>query len=268
MAKTEVEQQKKRAPRAPAGPERKEPRSEAMEWIKSIGIALVLFVLIRTFLIQAFTIPSGSMERTLLVGDYLMANNVTFGARVPFTDWRVPSVRDPRRGEIVVFRPTYNDPVIDVVKRVVALPGDTVRMDGGAVSINGRRLDEPYARDDGVPDRPLPAYGGVEQRMQGIDPERFGYHWHLDALAPGVDRASYAPTRENWGPLVVPEGRYLLLGDNRDHSLDSRYLGFIPRRQIVGKPMFIYFSYDKLRPAPFPRPLTTARWGRIGMPVR
>src|SRR5690606_27661395 len=102
--------------------------NELLEWGKSLVIALALFLVIRTFLVQAYTIPSGSMEDTLLVGDYLMANNAIYGAHIPFTAWRVPAIREPQFGDVVVFRPAYNDPVIDVVKRVVGEPGDTVQM--------------------------------------------------------------------------------------------------------------------------------------------
>lgn len=226
--------------------------SEAREWAKSLGVAVALFLVIRTFLLQAFSIPSGSMENTLLIGDYLMANNAIFGAHIPFTDARLPAFRDPRHGDIVVFRPTYNDPIIDVVKRVIGEPGDTVQMREGVVYRNGKQLNEPYVIRSGTPDRPMDRFGFG------------GYEWHLGALTAGTSRESYAPTRDNWGPLVVPAGHYFLMGDNRDESLDSRYMGFIPRGVIRGKPMFIYFSYNPQADAPFPRPVTAARWSRIG----
>lgn len=235
-------------------------KSEALEWIKSLGTAIVLFLVIRTFLMQAFSIPSSSMEPTLLIGDYLMANNAIYGAHVPFTDARLPAFRDPRHGDIVVFRPTYNDPVIDVVKRVIGEPGDTVRMVAGQMFRNGRALSEPYAQRSGAPDHPIESFGSVDQGMQGVDPRRYGAHWHLEALPAGVDRATYAPTRDSWGPLVVPAGHYFLMGDNRDASLDSRFMGFIPRDVIRGKPMFIYFSYDGYAGSFFSAP----RWSRIG----
>ena len=227
-----------------------------MEWIKSLAIAVVLFVVIRTFLVQAYTIPSGSMEPTLLIGDYLMANNAIYGAHVPFTDLRTPAFRDPEHGDIVVFRPTYNHPVIDVVKRVIGESGDTIQMIDRVVYRNGRPLNEPYADPDYLPDEPLELTGPG------------GYSWHLSALPAGVDRSTYRPTRDSWGPLVVPPNHYLLLGDNRDQSLDSRYMGFIPRDVIRGKAMFIYFSVDHTVDRPFPRFLTAARWGRIGTPIQ
>lgn len=257
------------APGAPAGaaaasdaPKKK--KNEVLEWLKSLGTAVVLFLVIRTFLMQAFSIPSSSMEPTLQIGDYLMANNAIFGAHVPFTDARLPAFRDPRHGDIVVFRPTYNNPVIDVVKRVIGEPGDTLRMVDGTVYRNGQALVEPYVQRLGTPDHAIENFGSADQGMQGVDPQQYGAHWHLDALPAGVDRATYAPTRDNWGPLVVPAGHYFLMGDNREASLDSRFMGFIPRDVIRGKPMFIYFSYDPAAGAPFTRALTDARWSRIG----
>jgi signal peptidase I len=232
------------------------PRNELLEWIKSLAIAVVLFFVIRTFLVQAYTIPSGSMENTLLVGDYLMANNAVFGAKIPFTELRVPAFREPQHGDVVVFRPTYNDPVIDVVKRVIGEPGDTIQMIDRVVYRNGERLEEPYTDLDYFPDEPLQRFGPA------------GYDWHLAALPAGVDQEAYRPTRDNWGPLVVPEGNYLLLGDNRDQSLDSRYMGFIPRQVIRGKAMFIYYSIDPEPDRPFPHFLTAARWGRLGQMLR
>lgn len=231
-------------------------QSETLEWVKSFGIAVLLFFVIRTFLIQAFTIPSGSMENTLLIGDYLMANNAIYGAHVPFTDLRVPAFRDPRLGDIVVFRPTYNDPIIDVVKRVVGVPGDTIQMVDRTLYRNGERLDEPYVEPNYTPDEPMERFG------------MGGYQWHFDALAPGTNPETYAPTRDSWGPLVVPAEHYMLLGDNRDQSLDSRFMGFIPREVIRGKALFIYYSINPFVDRPFPRFLTAVRWDRIGSIIR
>lgn len=241
--------------RTPTTPPARKGHSESWEWMKSLGIALVFFIIIRTFLFQAFSIPSGSMESTLLVGDYLMANNTVFGARIPFTETALPGLRDPRHGEIVVFRPTYNRPVIDVVKRVIGEPGDVVEMREGVVYRNGERLEEPYARKSGTPDVPM-QYSGPS-----------GFAWHLEHLPAEVDRESYRPSRDEWGPLRVPEGHYFLMGDNRDESLDSRYVGFVPRDVIHGKPMFIYYSVDPGVDRPF-RFLSGARWSRIGDGIR
>ena len=231
-------------------------RNELVEWVKSLLIAVALFLVIRTFLVQAYTIPSGSMESTLLIGDYLMANNAIFGAHIPFTPWKVPAIREPQHGDVVVFRPDYNDPVIDVVKRVIGEPGDTIQMIDRVVYRNGDPIDEPYIESIYTPDQPLQRFGNS------------GYDWHLRHLPETVPGDSYHPTRDNWGPLIVPDHSYLLLGDNRDESWDSRYVGFIPREVIRGKAMFIYFSVDKQLDRPFPHFLTAARWGRIGQVIR
>jgi signal peptidase I len=238
-----------------------------LEGLKSILIAVLLFFVIRTFIVTAYSIPSESMEETLLVGDYLMANNALFGATLPFTDIKLPALRDPRRGEIVVFRPGYNDPQIDVVKRVIGVPGDTLQMTDGALFRNGQRVNERYAHYDEAFDTPIPLEGfGLMD--PNVRPDAYGAKNHLPLLLPSVDARSYRPTRNNWGPLVVPAGHYWLMGDNRDQSLDSRYMGPIPRRTIRGKPLFIYYSFDKQAGAPFPAFITAARWKRIGTVIR
>jgi signal peptidase I len=233
------------------------PRTEgSWELVKSVVVAILLFLLIRTFLLQAYTIPSGSMEDTLLIGDYLMANNAIYGAHIPLTGWRTPAFREPKNSDVVVFRPAYNQPVIDVVKRVVGVPGDTLEMIERVLHRNGQALDESYVDPHYLPDMPMPSEGFPN------------YRWHLEMMPARAERASYAPTRDNWGPLVVPEEHFFLLGDNRDQSLDSRYAGPIPRAEIRGRAIFIYFSYDPRSPRPFPRAVTAARWGRIGKLIR
>jgi signal peptidase I len=235
-------------------------KNETWEWIKSLAIAVVLFLVIRTFLIQAYTIPSSSMENTLLIGDYLMANNAIYGAQIPFTGLRMPAFREPVNGDIVVFRPEYNDPVIDVVKRIVGAPGDTLQMIERVLHRNGAALQEPYLEPNYMPDLPIERAG-----MLGAN---CCYIWHLDHMPDGADAEGYRPTRDNWGPLVIPAGHFMLLGDNRDQSLDSRYAGFIPRDVVRGKAMFIYYSIDPDPYRPFPRLLTAARWGRIGSVIQ
>jgi signal peptidase I len=169
-----------RAPTAAEKPSQPVAKEGPLEWIRSFAIAVLLFLVIRTFLIQAFTIPSGSMEDTLLVGDYLMANNAIYGAHIPLTGLRVPAFREPRNGDVVVFRPIYNDPVIDVVKRVVGEPGDTVQMIERVLHRNGRAVDEPYLEPNYLPDEPLQRFG------------LGGYEWHLEVLPPAWTRR---PTR-------------------------------------------------------------------------
>lgn len=237
-----------------------------LEGLKSILVAILLFFVIRTFIVTAYSIPSESMEETLLVGDYLMANNALFGATIPFTDIKLPALRDPKRGEIVVFRPTYNEPQIDVVKRVIGVPGDTLQMANGVLFRNGGRVNERYAHYDQAYDDaiPLEGFGLVDP---SIRQEAYGARNHLPLLLPTVDPRAYRPSRNSWGPLVVPAGHYWLMGDNRDQSLDSRFMGPVPRRTIRGKPLFIYYSFDKQAGAPFPAFITAARWKRLGTPI-
>lgn len=259
---------KERAKKAKKDAARPEPTDSGgpLEGLKSILVAVLLFFVIRTFIVTAYSIPSESMEETLLVGDYLMANNALFGATIPFTDIKLPALRDPRRGEIVVFRPTYNEPQIDVVKRVVGVPGDTLQMANGQLFRNGGRVNERYAHFDQAYDDaiPLEGFGMMDPTIRQ---EAYGAKNHLPLLLASVDPRGYQPTRNNWGPLVVPAGHYWLMGDNRDHSLDSRFMGPIPRRTIRGKPLFLYYSFDKQAGAPFPAFVTAARWKRIGTPI-
>ena len=215
------------------------------EWAKSIAIALVIWMLVRSLLIEAFRIPSGSMENTLMVGDFLFVNKTLYGAEIPLVSARFPSVREPERLDIVVFR-SVEDPSINVVKRVVGMPGDTLSMEANVLSVNGTSLEEPYAiRTDPTTDPELPQMRGWQSRyLVGRDPR------------------AYRPTLKNWGPVVVPADSFFVMGDNRDNSYDSRYWGFLGRDRIRGRPLLIYYSYDKNAVLPLPF-LTGVRWGRM-----
>ena len=217
-----------------------------LDWAKTLAFALVIFLFLRTFVIESFVISSGSMEETLLVGDFLLVSKVGLGSRIPGTGLRVPGYGEPKRGDIIVFRADHA-PGLDIVKRTVGLPGDTLAMIEGVLYRNGGPQDEPYLlHDPSVPD--------------ANDPSMV---WQLEHVAPGVDPSGYRPTRDNWGPLVIPPERYFMMGDNREHSLDSRYWGLAERRKMKGKPFFVYFSYDKQALKPFPW-LLAMRPGRIG----
>lgn len=190
---------------------------------------LLLFFVLRTFVVHAYTVPSASMEPTLQVGDYIVANPSVFGARLPLIEKRLPAVRQPRLGEVIVYRPRFNDPPVDMAKRVVAVAGDTVAMVSGVLVRNRQRVDEPYVVRHGTPDEPM--------RMEGP----LGQGWHLDALPSTVDTTGYRPTRDSWGPLVVPADHYFVLGDNRENSTDSRYDGFVHRSEVIGRVWFTHF---------------------------
>lgn len=220
------------------------------EWVKSIAVALVIWFVLRALVIEAFRIPSSSMERTLLVGDFLFVNKALYGAEVPVIHTRLPAFREPRRLDVVVFDSKTQDGV-KVVKRLVGMPGDTLEMRHGQLYRDGIRQVEPW----------------VEHTDSSEDPIDAEMTWQVDYLLPTVDRGDYHPSRDNWGPLVVPAGQYFVMGDNRDDSYDSRYWGFIDRRFIRGRPLFVYYSFDhnSRRALPF---LTAIRWGRIGTQPR
>jgi signal peptidase I len=215
------------------------------EWTKSLFIALVLFLVLKSFLVQTFVITSGSMEDTLLVGDMLVVNRAALGSRIPLTDLRIPGYSHVRRLDVIVFDPPHEEN-LKLVKRLIGLPGDTVSMRDRTLYINGVAQDEPYTKHSDIGDEAHP-----------------WMEWQRDYLAPGVDRRSYAPTRDNWGPLVIPEDRYLMLGDNRETSLDSRYWGLLEGWRLEGRAVFIYFSYNKESYRPFPW-IREVRWGRMG----
>ena len=186
-------------------------------------IVVALFVL--TFVLQPFLIPSESMERTLLVGDFLLFNKQIY-APAGFTSWLLP-YRNVARGDIIVFR--HSHPAM-LIKRVVGLPGDRLRMVDGQLYVNGVALNEPYA----VFEPPLsnPARDNFPGKIY-TDPEVDPEWW----------REMQSLTRN--GELVVPAGEYFVLGDNRNHSLDSRFWGFVPRAAIVARPLVIYFSLTR-----------------------
>ena len=217
-------------------------------WMRSLGMALVLFLLIRTFLIEAFQIPSGSMERTLLAGDFLFVNKWVYGAQIPGTGARLPGFVTPQRGDVIVFAYPKN-PNLNYVKRVIGVPGDTLEMRAGEVRVNREPLVEPYAQR-------------VDPSHDSFDPE---FNWQRAFLAtPSPEaRRRYHPTRDTWGPLVVPPGAYFVLGDNRDNSADSRYWGFVDASAVKGRPLVVYFSYDREAHDPLPW-LTDIRWRRLG----
>jgi signal peptidase I len=217
------------------------------EWAKSIFVALIIWFVLRALLIEAFRIPSSSMEHTLLVGDFLFVNKALYGAEVPVVHARLPAIREPQRLDIVVFDSKTQEGV-KVVKRLIGMPGDTLEMKHAVLYRNGEAQPEPYIQH-------------IDSLSDPIEPEMKA--WQVGYLLPSVDRDDYHPSRDNWGPLVVPAGQYFVMGDNRDNSYDSRYWGFVDRRVIRGRPLFVYYSFDhsSWRALPF---LTAIRWGRIG----
>ena len=211
-------------------------KEEAIAWAKAIGSALLIWIVLRSFLVEAFRIPSGSMENTLLVGDFLFVNKAVYGGEleIPLTGvhcCRLPAFGAPKRQDVIVFRSVEDStPDLDIVKRVIGMPGDTLQMVHDTVIRNRQRLDEAYALHTAVV--PVP---DEEFRLQQIRA------WQLPHYI-GPDRQRYRPTTHDWGPIVVPPDHYFVMGDNRDESYDSRFWGFLPHDHIRGKPLFIYMS--------------------------
>jgi signal peptidase I len=198
-----------------AGPFRK---SVAREYLESIVVAVILALFIRTFAIQAFKIPTGSMEPNLLIGDHLLVNKLVYSLSLGAWEDRALGKKPIERGHVVVFK-FPEDPTRDFIKRVIGLPGETVEIRDKQVLINGRPLDEPYAHFIEGPPRRDDAESGLRGES----------------------------TRGSWGPQVVPEGYLLVLGDNRDNSRDSRFWGFLPRDQVKGRALVVYWSYEATR---------------------
>jgi signal peptidase I len=229
------------------------------ENFKALLSALVFFIFLRTFILEAYRIPSGSMIPTLLVGDWLFVNKLVYGPHVPFTKYNLPGIRDPRRGDVVVFKSPDQkdqpwDPNPTLVKRLVGMPGDTLFMRKGQLYVNG----VPQRKSFGAPS---------DQEFDSVDP-LMDWQKSVGLKASRFGAAPAQPTHDNWGPFVVPPGKYFMMGDSRYNSKDSRYWSFVPRENIRGQPMFVYYAYnadDSDKPLPF---LTDIRWSRIGHWIR
>ncbi len=209
-------------------------KSTLREYFESIVIAVILALFIRTFVVQAFKIPTGSMENNLLIGDHLLVNKFVFGPTASGVERRVLPITDIRRGDVVVFK-YPEDPERDFIKRVIGLPGETLELRHKRVYINGRGLDEPYV------------------------------HFLQPPSDAGPGDADYTPydVRENYGPVTVPPDHYFMMGDNRDNSQDSRYWGFLPRAFIKGKALMVYWSFESDENGGTGNILTGTRWRRI-----
>jgi len=215
------------------------------DWLWTLFAAALLFLTIRSFFVEAFRIPSGSMEDTLLTGDFVLVNKAIYGARIPLTPFRLPAFAQPRRGEVIVFEPPH-EVGKTYVKRLIGLPGDTVEMRDKALYVNRQRAVEPWAR---------------HSESRDLFPPGVAWQCRFTLRRPG--RNTCHPSRDNWGPLVIPDGRFMVLGDNRDDSEDSRYWGFVPETALRGRPLMVYYSFepDGAGTAPW---LTQVRWNRIG----
>ncbi len=194
------------------------------EYLEPIVIAVLIALFIRTFVVQAFKIPSSSMEPTLLVGDYLLVNKFIYGIRIPYTDIKFFQYKKPERGDVIVFV-FPKDPSKDFIKRVIGTEGEKVEIIQNKIFINDRLIDDPWGhfQTAGLPE------------------------YYLQAM-------------ENFGPVVVPKDSLFVLGDNRDNSQDSRFWGFLQVNAVLGKAFILYFSLDRNTE----NLLHIVRWSRIG----
>ena len=204
----------KGAPGAPAGP-RPFKKSVVREYFESIVIAVILALFIRTFVVQAFKIPTGSMENNLLVGDHLLVNKFVFAPTETGIERALLPIDPIRRGDVVVFK-YPEEPERDFIKRVIGLPGETLELRNKTVYIDGKPLVEPYV------------------------------HFLQPPSSANQEVATY-DVRERYGPVTVPADQYFVMGDNRDNSQDSRYWGFLPRAYVKGKALMVYWSYESER---------------------
>jgi signal peptidase I len=219
----------------PLRPERPE---TVWDTLRSLLIVLAGVLCIRTFVAEATVIPTGSMESTILVGDHVFLDKLLYGPRLPYTSWRLPPLKEIHRQDIVAFRYPLN-PSVMFVKRVIGVGGDVVRIENKRVSLNGKPLFEPYVQYLSLPTQPLrddfpPSLSLLETypAYLGLDP----------------DWAHKMPSFIRNDGLHVPPGCLFVMGDNRDNSLDSRFWGFVPLENVVGEPLFVYWSYDAPNP--------------------
>jgi signal peptidase I len=208
-------------------------KSVAREYFESLVIAVVLALFIRTFVVQAFKIPTGSMEPNLLIGDHLLVNKFVFGPYATAIERALLPMQDIARQEVIVFK-YPEEPERDFIKRVIGLPGEQIEVRQKRVYVDGKLLEEPYAH---YIEAPPP----------------------LHDAEPASRALSTGDPRDNYGPVTVPPKHYFVMGDNRDNSQDSRYWGFLPRDYVKGRALVIYWSYE----AQAGNILSGTRWGRL-----
>jgi signal peptidase I len=222
-------------------------------------VPILLVLSVQTLVGQTYRIPTGSMEPTMLIGDWLVVNKLAYGPHLPFTNINLPGYDTPTRGDIVVLESPYqadeaaigNDPTPILVKRLWGTGGDTLLMRDGVLQVNGVAYPSPESAD---------------AQAAGIDYADAAFAWQAKYAVHGsrFGAPPATPSLDTWGPIVVPAGTFFMLGDHRHASKDSRFWGFVPRANVRGRPMFVYYSYnandsDRAWPA-----LTDIRWSRIG----
>ena len=212
-------------------------KSNAREYFESIVVAVILALFVRTWVVQAFKIPTGSMENNLLIGDHLLVNKFVFAPTASALERALMPVTDVRRGDIVVFK-YPEDPERDFIKRVIGLPGETLELREKRVYINGTMLDEPYVHFLELPG------------------------------ATAFHELTSFDVKTSYGPVTIPPGHLFVMGDNRDNSQDSRYWGFLPAPYVKGKALVVYWSYDSEGPGAGANVFARTRWSRLLHQIR
>jgi signal peptidase I len=240
-----------KAPRPKEAPRQAASRKSTLrEYFESIVIAVILALFVRTWVVQAFKIPTGSMENNLLVGDHLLVNKFVFGPSLADVERPLLPMSSVGRGDVVVFK-YPEDPERDFIKRVIGLPGETLEVRKKVVYIDDRPLDEPYV-------------------------------YYLETASGAAQESTAFDRRENYGPVRIPEEHYFVMGDNRDNSQDSRYWGFLPAHYVKGRALVVYWSFDPEPGGPYARQpegverafsfvtqfFTATRWSRILHQIR
>jgi signal peptidase I len=225
-------------------------KQKILKEIRSWGIAIGIILFLRGFVVQTFHVPTGSMKDTILVGDFLIVNRLKYGLKLPFTDKYLFRVKKPKRGEIIVFRYPLSGKGLfkdtNFVKRCVAIEGDTIYIEHKVLFINGKEVNANY----------ISHRDATEYPPLNIEKELFQKLWEKRKLS------KYPYVRDNFGPVVVPEGNVFAMGDNRDESDDSRFWGAVPLDNISGTPVLIYWSWKP--EVSFKAFFWKVRWDRIG----
>jgi signal peptidase I len=266
-------------------------KAQSREWFEALIIAALVATILRMFVVESYRIPTGSMEKTLLAGDFLFVNKFVYGAKVPFTDLNLPKVHDVRRGDIIVFK-FPRDRSLNYIKRCVGLPGDTLEIRNQQLYINGNPFAlPPHAQFIGSKMPPGMPEFQIFPGMSEFNKDNYG---PLHIPQKGDVIALTTKTLPVYRDLIADEGHtvslvgnqvfidggaadhytvgrnyYFAMGDNRDNSLDSRYWGFLPETDMVGQAMMVYWSWDPDLPLLFDpiEKITSIRWQRIGLGV-
>jgi signal peptidase I len=238
-----------RAPSAPMPSEHRQQEPTWLELAKSFFPVILIVFLLRSFLVEPFKIPSGSMIPTLLVGDFILVNKFTYGIRLPVINKKIIEVNQPKRGEVMVFRYPEN-PSLDYIKRIVGVPGDTIAYRGKRLEVNGAPVETSPAGDYPVLET------GLSLQKFSLFTEKLGESNHVMMVDPDIPPVILSSVRQfshrencryndEGFSCTVPPGHYFMMGDNRDSSSDSRYWGFVPEDHIVGKAFFIWFNFGE-----------------------